>query len=366
MTELTGISAGFRAAEEDQRKTVMGALQAQEALGNLAMQPARQQLLQAQADTATAQVQDQQKMADIARIVAAKRAQGVDATTNDLTVAGRPKSLADPYIQMFEEAARQGVSPLITEKLAATASQIQQREASAASAQTTQQLNQLKQVRERLEMRGSFAAAALEAGPAQWAQMRQAAVDRSPPGQESELAKLPQDWQAAQPMLKAALTESLQGKDFLTMKERELQDGAQRARWGSANAKATADVEYMKKKGVFLEAKQAHLGKNGGTDSPEVQRAREEMTLSRRALREARDRKEFPLAPLDPAARELNKTYTAANGVRFLWAINPATGKGAAVQLAPAAGTKAGAAEPTVRQPPEGSYSEDTSEDGEE
>lgn len=356
MADMFGTIGGMFASQEHRRAERAADLEALKTMSEISSQPIKNQLNQAQAEQYRASAghleaetarlkteqEAQEKLAAIAQLVAEKHAAGEIPTTEDLS-DGQPKSLADPFQAQLELAQREGISPIITDKLATTIAGIRQKEAQAAASRATQQLNQMKMMKERLAARGSFAAAALQAGPGQWAQMRQMAVDRTPPGQPSELDKLPQDWNAARPILQAALNESVDGAKHLELAETRIQNEAQRARMRSSNAKDVAAVELAKKRGVFIEARAEQLKKNGGGASPEAKRAQEEMALSRRAIREAKDRKEFPRAPLDKKERVVGQTYTGANGAKYLWDHNPATGEGAWIELAPPPGTRAAA-----------------------
>ena len=358
MADMFGAPMGIGAAEADVRQNVQGALLAQKTLGEIAAQPADLELKQAharlygaEADLKAAEVANQKAMAELALRA---RTQGRTATTDDLGADGKPKSLAAPLERLFNFAEAEGTNPMLTAGIAKKIAEIKQKEASAASSAETQQLNALKGQRERMEMRGSFAAAALQAGPNGYAQVLQAAISRLPPDQAQELAKLPQTFAAAQPLLKAAVTESMQALDKVKLDEKAIQDKAQRARWDSANAASNQAVKTGQARESLIKERTEVLKKNGGEGTGASKEAREELTLSRRALRLARERKEFPPAPLDPGQRELNKTYTAADGSRFLWTQNPATGKGAALLLTPAPGTKAAtaaaASEPSGRR----------------
>ena len=367
---MFGTPVGYITADQENRRDEAHWLDVQKTLGELAAQPDHQALLRAQAGHLNAetnvlksQASDQAQLANIAQLIAGKAERGEIATTDDLK-DGVPKTPADYYERLFKLSVQNNMSPVVTEKLANTTALLRQRDAQVNAAQSTQQLNQIKIMKDRLEMRGSFAAAALQAGPGQWAQMRQAAVDRTPPGQPSELDSLPQDWYAAQPVLRAAVNEAVSGKDQLELMQKRILDAAHIKRWDSANAKDTAAVELAGKRGEFIDVKTGLLKKNGGSASAEAKAAQAEMANSRRAIREAKDRKEFPRAPLAPEDRELGQTYTAANGAKFLWTKNPATGKGAAVMLAPPSGTQPSATTSVV--PPNASTPDDSADDYEE
>lgn len=353
MSEMFGTIGGVLASQEARRANDLAQAQTEH-------YQALTQAKQVETDTAKAALADQEKLAKIAQLVSVKQAAGEVATVEDLE-AGRPRSLADPFREQLRLAQAEGMSPIITDKLATTIATLEQKEAQAAASRMTQQNQQAEFLKKRLEARGAFAGAALQAGPAQWAQMRQRAVDRTPPGQPSELDKLPQDWEAAKPILQAALNESIEGPKQIELELTRARDAASASRVRSANAKDTAAVESARKRGVFIEARTEQLKKNGGGASPEAKRAQEEMALSRRAIREAKDRKEFPRAPLDKRERVIGQTYTGTNGAKYLWDRNPATGEGAFIELAPPPGTRAAArvAESEPRRSRASAYSED-------
>lgn len=356
MEDMFGTIGGVLASQEHRRAERAAELEAQKTLGEIVMQPDKLQMtraqtaqyqasaehLQAEANALKAAQADQERLTRIAQLVAAKHATGEVPTTDDLK-DGQPKSLADPYREQLRLAQAEGMSPIITDKLATTVATLEQKEAQAAASRMTQLNQQAEFLNKRLKARGAFAGAALQAGPEQWAQMRQMAVDRTPPGQQSELDKLPQDWNAAKPILQAALNESIEGPKQIELELTRARDAASASRVRSANAKDTAAVELAKKRGVFITARTEQLKKNGGGVSPEAKRVKEEMALSRKAIREAKERKEFPRAPLDAQERVIGRTYTGANGGKYLWDRNPATRKGAWIELAPPPGTRAAA-----------------------
>ena len=333
MADMFGTVEGMRASQEDRRAERAADLDAQKAMGALAMQPDQQRMYQAQTAQAqataerlgaetralNAQFQDQEKLEQISRLVAAKRARGEIATVADLQ-DGRPRSVADDYTEWLRVAMDEGVSPILTDKVADTIAQIRQKEAAAGASQAAQQLSQSKEAKERINMIGSFASAALKAGPTQWANMRQMAVDRAPPGQTLMLDRLPQDWNMAQPMLQAALNASIDAVKQLEMQDKKIHDAAQRKNWASDSAKDVADIEQAKKYGLFIDAKRVALERNGGGNSPEAMRAREELAKSRKAIRDANERKEFKAMPLSADDLDISQGYKDAYG-RYVYYI---------------------------------------------
>lgn len=329
MADMFGTIGGMFASQEHRRAERAADLEALKTMSEISSQPIKNQLNQAQAEQYRASAghleaetarlkteqEAQEKLAAIAQLVAAKHAAGEIPTTEDLS-DGRPKSLADPFQAQLELAQREGISPILTDKLATTIAGIRQKEAQAAASLATQRNQQAEFIKKRLEVRGAFAGAALQAGPGQWAQMRQMAVDRTPPGQPSELDKLPQDWNAAVPILRAALTESIEGPKQIDHELARARDATAATRAKSANARAEAAVQYARKKTEFVAAELAYRQKNEGWGSSSTKAAKGKLTEAQRLVAEARDRKEFPRFPIDPQDREYGKNYTAANGAK--------------------------------------------------
>lgn len=329
--ELTGFSQGVQASDANIRANVQSGLQAQKLLGEIAEQPdqarltrAHAELYEGQAAKARAEASDAQKLAELS---AAAAAQGRIATVDDLDPK-TPHSGADYLERLAGLAADKGVSPKTTADLYTKAAGIRQKEAATLSAQATQQVRQLDAGLKRAERVGALATMAL-AGPEQYAQARMIAAQEGLP-----IDKLPQSLDAARPLLQGLISSSMSAKDTLEAKRKEIHDKAQKARWGSANARDNASVKLAEKRGELIEERTKLIKKNGGGGSPEAKQAAKEMAATRRAIREAKVRKEFPPAPLDPSARQPGKTYTAADGkTRFIWDLDPQSGKYVAIVL---------------------------------
>jgi hypothetical protein len=331
MADMFGAPIGIGAAEQDMRQAALGGLQAQKLLGEIAEQPdharltrAQAELYEGQAAKARAEASDAQKLAELS---AAAAAQGRIATVDDLDPK-TPHSGADYLERLAGLAADKGVSPKTTADLYTKAAGIRQKEAATLSAQATQQVRQLDAGLKRAERVGALATMAL-AGPEQYAQARMIAAQEGLP-----IDKLPQSLDAARPLLQGLISSSMSAKDTMEAKRKELHDTAQKARWDSANARDSATVKLAEKRGELIEERTKLIKKNGGSGSPEAQAASREMAATRRAIREAKVRKEFPPAPLDPSARQPGKTYTAADGkTRFIWDLDPQSGKHVAIVL---------------------------------
>lgn len=331
MSAMFGAPIGIGAAEQDMRQAALGGLQAQKLLGEIAEQPdharltrAHAELYEGQAAKARAEASDAQKLAELS---AAAAAQGRIATVDDLDPK-TPQSGADYLERLAGLAADKGVSPKATADLYTKAAGIRQKEAAALSAQATEQVRKLDAGAKRAERIGALATMAL-AGPEQYAQARMLAAQEGLP-----IDKLPQSLDAARPLLQGLISSSMSAKDTMEAKRKEIHDTAQKARWDSANARDSASVKLAEKRGALIEERTKLIKKNGGSGSPEAQAASREMATTRRAIREAKVRKEFPPAPLDPSARQPGKTYTAADGkTRFIWDLDPQSGKHVAIVL---------------------------------
>lgn len=331
MADMFGAPIGIGAAEQDVRQAALGGLQAQKLLGEIAEQPdharltrAHAELYEGQAAKARAEASDAEKLAELS---AAAAAQGRIATVDDLD-AEKPRSGADYLERLAGLAADNGVSPKTTADLYTKAATIRQKDAATLSAQATQQVRQLDAGLKRAERVGALATMAL-AGPEQYAQARMIAAQEGLP-----IDKLPQSLDAARPLLQGLISSSMSAKDTMEAKRKEIHDTAQKARWNSANARDSASVKLAEKRGALIEERTKLIKKNGGSGSPEAQAASREMAATRRAIREAKVRKEFPPAPLDPSARQPGKTYTAADGkTRFIWDLDPQSGKHVAIVL---------------------------------
>ena len=319
MADMFGAPIGIGAAEQDMRQNVLGALQAQDMLGKIEMQPAQRRMTEAharlygaEADLKEAQARDQRTMQEIAQGVAAARQA---ATRGELlTVENqptRPRSLAEPYVQMLAEAERRGVSPMVTEKIATQAAGILQKEAAAVNSAAQAQIHKIDMQAKAAERVGSLAQMGL-AGPQQYAQARMMMAQEGIPTQE-----LPEDFQQAVPMLQGLVDQSMKAKDKLDLSRKDLHEKAQEKLWKSSEARNYAAVKTATAREELVKERTSLLRKNGGATSPEAKAHKEELTAATKARREAAERKEFPQMPIDPAAIQLGKSYTDKQGRRI-------------------------------------------------
>ena len=364
-TEMFGAPYGISAAEDQINQNTLTGLKAAQLLGEIGMQPIEMELKKAHAQyykgmaaEREAKARDLETLQKLeAGVTAAKSAADQGKT---LTVEDMPKttSMADPLEQLVQAGQQQGVSARLLAPLAEKASLIKQHEATAASADARQQLNQIRTGRERAQQVAAFASAALQT-PEAYDTLRMQAAN-----QGFKVDTLPQKWDAR--VLTALRDSGITADKQLQLREKEIQDTAQRKRWDSSNARDGATIVKAKAQTELVRERTNVLRKHGGEDSPEVKAGKEELRLSREALRKARDRKEFPPAPLDPAQREPNKTYTAANGARFMWTKDPTSGKMVGMVLSPPPGTKAAAAVSAAAPKGAAEVESDDAEDGDE
>lgn len=297
MADMFGAPIGIGAAEQDMRQAALGGLQAQKLLGEIAEQPdharltrAHAELYEGQAAKARAEASDAEKLAQLSAEAAV---QGRIATVDDLDPK-TPRSGADYLERLAGLAADKGVSPKTTADLYTKAAGIRQKEAATLSAQATQQVRQLDAGLKRAERVGALATMAL-AGPEQYAQARMIAAQEGLP-----IDKLPQSLDAARPLLQGLISSSMSAKDTMEVKRKEIHDKAQKARWDSANARDSATVKKIEAQRDLIQERLQNMRKNGGNASQEAKNAADELAETRRALRAARERKEFPALPIDP------------------------------------------------------------------
>lgn len=309
MSELWGMAAGFDAADTNTRQNVLGAVQAQKMLGDIAMQPAHQRLMEAQAGVEEAKLQDAKDMQALAMDVAASNKAAAKGEV--LTMADAPSrrpSMAEPLIKMYNLAMDRGLSPTLTLPIGQKIVAIQKQEAATVSAQAQKEKTEIDTSLKRAERVGQLASAAL-LGPEQYKQALAIAAS-DPLLKDIPLAQLPQDWNRAKPLLEGFVAQSITAKDQLKLKQDKLLSDARITRIRAANSKDSLTKDYRQAQLDYTKEKLDQLRKNGGDGSPSVKAGREEMTARRKALREAAERKEFPQLPVEPPT---------VIGSRFTW-----------------------------------------------
>jgi hypothetical protein len=344
-TEMFGAPFGISAAEDQINENALASVKALHTLGEIQQQPADLALKQAharyygglaaEAEGKARDLEVMQKLEEGLQAAKVAAAKGQILTVAEPGTSAAAKSLAAPLEQMLQYGDASGAPARLLAPLAEKASLIRQHEASAGSAQAEEQVRKLDAAQKHAQRVSAFAAAAL-ATPAAYDQLKAQAASEG-----FQVNQLPQQWNAA--ALQGLRDSGIEADKQITLAREAIKEKAQEGRWASSNARDAASVKLSGARLENVKERTKQLVKNGGEGSPEAKAAKEELRLSREALRKARDRKEFPPAPLDPAAREFEKQYSAANGARFLWSKDPATGKGVAVLLSPPPGTKAAA-----------------------
>jgi hypothetical protein len=300
------------------RQERQGFLSDAKAMGEIAMQPVQQRALEGQVETQDMALQQAQRMQQLGIDYAA--AQKVAEQGGILTTDKAPSaqlSAADSLLKMAQFGADSGMDPVQLAPLWEKAATIKQHEAAAASSDAQAKVQELKAQAERNAQRGAFAQAALEGGAANYAMIRGQAIANMPAGEKSDLSRLPEDYAQAVPLLKAALSQSMSVKDKLELEASASLDEARERRQAAGAAKDFAAVGVAKAREALLKAQTDNEKKYGGPDAPGTKKATGQLTVAQEATLAAKDRKEFPGFPVEPALRFVGKTYNY-NGQRVL------------------------------------------------
>lgn len=337
MSEMFGAPAGILAGEESGRQNMLAGVQAQKLLGDIAMQPAemgyKQSLARLHSAEALAKEQeavDQQQMLDMqkkflvqgqAQLTDAARAQGREATVEDLNGKGQPRSQADDLRAFADFAAANGAPPLALAKTRKLITEITEKEAIGAdhaSRAVTQAWNQQKT---RVGLVSNIAGAAAESP------QNYLTILADPKNRELLPKELTGDWATDAPVLRAI---SAAGQDAIRRGELELkaveaEGRAQRRR--VQEEKDAANIALAEERTRRTRLLANDLEKYGGPGSRATQNSRKEMTDAQKAANAARDAKEHPPLILDPNSRIPGQKYKLADGRIARWEVNPATGK---------------------------------------
>ena len=353
MSELFGAPSGIMAAQQNQ----LTGLQAQQAMGQIAMQPAEMSYKQsaarlnnAQAAGSEIQTAQSQAMLDLQRnwmankqeadarqqLVAQGQASGRDATVADLGPTGQVsnRSQADALQQFADFADANGMPPSLMAKTRGEIATIHEHEAVAGYRNSQASFEQFKEQQARLAQIGSIAKAAAS-GPQQFAQ---ALLD------PNTAAMLPQgmnllSYEQALPHLQHIYQTAQTTQQQLVAERQADVAKVQKQRSTAASAASVAAAEASRaRRDLTITYKDAII-KNGGERSTAAKDAKDSAALARKAVTDAKLRAEFPPVPLDPGARSFGKSYTAADGTtRATWQKDPTSGKGVWV---PVTATKA-------------------------
>jgi len=318
MADMFGAPLGVRAAEEDMRQNVAGALSAQKTLGEIAAQPAQQQMTEAHARLYTAEAgQKEAAGADQARLgqlMLKYRAQSGLAAVGQ----GASKPTAQGFLDFAE--AEGGISPTtlfaLQEKTAARA----KHEAQTATAQVEQQLKQLDVENKTNEQMGSLATSMMRSDQG-YHQGKLLLLNNPnlPPQLREKIMGLPQAREEGLVQLQQFLDRSMTRKDALAAKREELRVGIYDTRSKAQNAasSAAAKLSGIKTKQAQLDYDDAQ--KNGGKYSKQAQDRKDRAATARDLEGAAKRSLDFPPAPPDLKLLKENKSYTAADGSLFKW-----------------------------------------------
>ena len=328
---MFGAPTGISAAEDQIRQNMLGGLQAQKALGEIAMQPAEAQLKEAHARLYGAEAAKAE--------AAAREQEGMAALMKGLpteSTPGETGSLADPLLRLGTLGLKSGYINTGT-KLLTQGMSILSKEEQIRTAQSTQALKQFQLQREQLQQTGSLAASAID--QPSYDRMRQYLV-----AQGHNVSDLPEDFQSAQPILQQIVTSSMKAAEVLNAREAKARTDSLLARRRVQNAKDTAAIDTSKARVDVLRQRERILSQTDGPNAPSTVAANAEKNRERRVLSDLREARLYPtLTPLqvkDKAQRTVGQTYTLPTG-RYVWSPE---GWIAAPKGAPAASTAAAVA----------------------
>jgi hypothetical protein len=333
--DLFGAPLGIIAREEGNRAAMLGGLQAQKMLGEIAMQPAELQykkslgqLHEAEADERQANAAAQRQMLDLQRewsqkeldarskLVEGAAAQGRTATVEDLKggsaqEALRPTSQADSLRKFADYAEQRGVPSMALMKLRKEIADISQSEAVGAyrSAQAAD-IKDRRASTQRQQLGGLAQTAASD--PKSYA-----AIMLNPATRKLLPRELTGSYAADAPVLRAIAQASMTADQQADNARAEREAASRAARRGAGMAQAGAAIALTKVKLETAKEVLTNLKKYGGDTAEATLDAKRSMSEARRAAVVAKEAKAFPPAPLDPKDVEVSKSYTAPNGQRY-------------------------------------------------
>jgi hypothetical protein len=303
-------------------------VQAERLMGELATIPSEIRLRNAQAQKAELESQgvlveqaDANLLAQFEREALAKRTsqwvaatEGRDATVEDQETPG--KSMSDPLVQLYQHMVDSGAPSRMLLPLADKVADIQSKEATAAANKALERTRQLEAEAKVADKIGSMAQTAL-ASPEGYAQMRLLAAQEGknlPPAIKKIIDGLPQDWKAAQRILKPIADNALSVKDARTLEMQKLKNDQDILTAKATAARAQASATLAGVRTTLVREQTANLKKIGGEGTPTQIAASEALTASRLQEMRAKQLVESPYAPLDPSKIVPGKTYTSKDG----------------------------------------------------
>lgn len=331
--EMFGAPAGIGAAEADLRQNVVGALQAQKVLGEIAMQPEEQRLKAAharayEAEAGAKEQEMRQTQMVMQRMAALGQRQGEAADLPD------PASKLDEIGNIMLESG----AYVKGAKMLSDASRVRAQTATAETAVVRQQLMADRAKKIELEHVGSLAASA--ADQASWDYVR-------PQLEEKGLQGLPADFNAARGLLQTISRGSMTAAQQLAAKAKDVENGQRQAHWTAQEREWNSRITRANAAVRLTNAKYDDFVKNGGANSAaalDLKKARAEAIRARTAAQQGKA--DFDVAknmpPTDPTKRQVGKAYTNGKGQWATWNgkdFTPLSGppRGAIVGAAPEA-----------------------------
>ena len=320
MADMFGAPIGIEAAEASSRQNILGALQAQKTLGEIAEQPAHLALTQAHAKLYGAEAEQkdianksaQQMLAlstsfsqqEAQAAIAGKAERGQVATFNDIGLnrqpaVNSPTARLGNFISYLEKAGlpETQLLPLrkeladITEKTAIG----DYRSSQAAEIQ-------IKAQQEKAGRAASFAQAALN-NPSQYpALLQQAMAGPNPP------TVFPPVFNEA--ALTAIRDSGMKAKELLDLKREEASSKSTRALQDSSAKAADARVGVSKERERLIKIQADNAAKFLGDGTQATIDLKKARTSSTQATQAAKEDKQYPALPLDQKQFMLNQGYT--------------------------------------------------------
>jgi len=344
MSDLFGTPIGEIARGTENRNAMLGGLQAQKLMGEIAAQPAEAEYKQSLGRLHAAEAADKEATAaaqqqllglqkawltaeDGARqtLVQAARAGGTEATVADLKggsaqAALRPVSQAESLRKFAEFAEAKGMPPLALAGLHKQIADIEQSEAQAAfrNAQAGDYAD--KQKKTAREQVGGLAAAAA-ADPKSYA-----AILMNPQTRALLPKQLTGSYATDAPVLRAIAQASMTANEQEDNARLAREAASKAAARGSANSARAANVKLSEVKLKTAEEVLANLKKYGGPTAEATLDLKRSTSEARRAVALAKEIKAFPPMPLDHTTVEVGGHYTA-NGKRWSVIGRDAAGK---------------------------------------
>jgi hypothetical protein len=328
---LYGASEGIDAQRAANRAEIVGGLQAQRLMGEIAMQPADMQYKASLARQHTAQA-DQME----AQTAAALRLQNIEAQFQEqeagarqqladtgrsqgqiVTVADLPRggsvvraSGADS-LEKFVAFAQGKLPPSALADYRKQIADIHQKEAAQAASGARATLDETKTQIERFTQVGNTA------GAAALSYQNYAAIMMDPQQRAMLPPELTGDFRADAPVLRAIEQASQDSVKRAKLAQDVADSESRRRLQGAQTASATARTDLIKARQQALKDDRTLRSKYGGSTSQEAADLKKAQVALTKARMEALTQRTAPPMPIDPALVEVGKTYTGAGGVKY-------------------------------------------------